>query len=181
MLKEQSDYSWEGLKEGTEEWEKFQELLQKLRDVKEKIRITPEYKREFSKLLEEEKDIINRIVRLRAAEIVEMAYHRNADMFDAIIHLDPDDGELIAHYWTSNTYLNDESNLVEIYRLRQNWIGNGCWDNVNDILYDEEWEKLQEKYGDEADFMDEEQLKSIGIDLDTRLMDYLRYEIEENY
>jgi len=163
MLKEQSDYSWEGLKEGTEEWEEYQELLQELRDT------------------EKEKDIINNIVRLRAAEVVEKAYHRNADMFDSIIHLDPDNGELIVHHWTSNTYLSDESNLIEIYRLRQNWIGNGCWDNVNDIVEDEEWKELEEKYGDEANFMDEEQLKSIGVDLDTRLVDYLRYDIEENY
>jgi hypothetical protein len=64
-----------------------------------------------------------------------------------------------------------------LYALDSNWINNTPF-QVEDIIPEGEWEDLQEKYGDEANFLDREQLESIGYDLDICLMDFLRWTIE---
>ena len=120
-------------------------------------------------------------------EIIKIAVNNYVEGYNSIVLYDPDDDTFSGETWTSGTYLNPESRLIEVFRLDGNWIGNNSWD-VNDILTDEEYEELKkavaEKEGitdeDEieysADFLDQEKLQMIGIELGDRLVEYLEFD-----
>ena len=120
-------------------------------------------------------------------EIIKIAVNNYVEGYNSIVLYDPDDDTFSGETWTSGTYLNPESRLIEVFRLHGNWIGNNSWD-VNDILTDEEYEELKkavaEKEGitdeDEieysADFLDQEKLQMIGIELGDRLVEYLEFD-----
>lgn len=173
-IKEQSNYRWEKLEEkGEEEREYYKEVVQELKEVTENL-----HDPDSDKGVNKQRELIEEIVRIRAAEIIYLAYENTGGTFSGHVFVDPDTGDLKAFTWAGNTTLHPDSNLIQIYKLGSNWINNNSF-IVNDILIDEEWEKLQEEYGDEADFLNEEQLESIGVDLDTRLMDYLKWCVEK--
>ncbi|HQM83893.1 MAG TPA: hypothetical protein PLD55_04335 [bacterium] len=85
-------------------------------------------------------------------------------------------GELESHCYTGGSY-NRDSN-IGLYRFDANWVSNGCWDKHDMLVSDEEWELLQEKFGEEADFTDEKQLASIGIDRSERLVEQVLFCLE---
>lgn len=108
--------------------------------------------------------------------IVEKAYENCGGSFNGVIYLNIDTGELIARTLSNNTYIK-ENNWVKIYELSANWLSNAII-TVNDILDGEEWEVLQNEFGEEqVNYLDEKQLEEIGIDLDERLKEYLGWEI----
>ena len=120
-------------------------------------------------------------------EIIKIAVNNYVEGYNSIVLYDPDDDTFSGETWTSGTYLNPESRLIEVFRLKGNWIGNNSWE-TNDILTDEEYEELKkavaEKEGitdeDEieysADFLDQEKLQMIGIELGDRLVEYLEFD-----
>ena len=119
-------------------------------------------------------------------EIVKLAVDGYTEGYNSIIFYDPDGNTYESETWTSETYLNPESRLVEVYRIDGNWIGNKSWE-INDILTDEEYEELKkavakkENLADEydieytTDFLNADQLLLINISLKDRLFDYCMY------
>ena len=106
-------------------------------------------------------------------EIITIAVENsNFPNFDGVVLLDLETGELSGATWTSSTRCNDDTGCDEIYRLKGNFLSNACleWD---DILIEEEWEKLQKKYGEEADFENSSQLEEIGVDFNDCLIEFL--------
>ena len=87
-----------------------------------------------------------------------------------------EDGELESHCYTGGSY--NKNNNIGLYRFDANWVSNGCWDHHTMLVSDEEWELLQEKFGEEADFTDEKQLASIGIDRSERLIEQVLFCLE---
>jgi hypothetical protein len=88
-------------------------------------------------------------------------------------------GELESHSYTGGSYNRDTN--IELYRFDQNWMSNNCWDNPNMLVSDEEWCQLKETFCDEADYTNGEQLESIGISLNERLVEYIIFSIENTY
>jgi len=103
--------------------------------------------------------------------IVEKAYENHSSSFEGRIYLNIETGELFARTMTSNSYLNPRE-LIVIYRLPANWLANAIV-RAEDILDAEEWTELQEKFGDDANYLNKKQLESIDVDLDERLKEFL--------
>ena len=122
--------------------------------------------------IEKERQIVDKIKQGHARKIVNLAYENTGGTFSGNVFMDPETGELHGFTWTGNTGLHPESNLVFVYKLDANWINNNAWE-VNDILTDEEWQELVDKYDPDPDFLNRAQLESIDVDLDKRLIDYL--------
>jgi len=150
-----------------------------------KMKINQELKKELDLLLESSTDfempvnciegwkyLKNKIVKENDEWIIEKAYKNQNKNFNGRIYLNQDTGELIEKSMTNNTSINTYSYIL-IYELSSNWLSNAILE-INDILDDEEWLELQNKFGkDNAYYNDRSQLKEIGIDLDDRLKEYL--------
>lgn len=122
-----------------------------------------------------ERDIKEYILHNYKEEVIEMAYENWAPTtLDGIVYYNMDTEELEGQRWTSNTKPSPEYNVIEIYRLKGNWVNNNDWNNHNDLLTDEEYEKLEKKY-EEIYYYDKEQVQSIGVDYDERMKEYLVY------
>lgn len=119
--------------------------------------------------------IKNQIIREHAETIINLAYVSQDNVHNGVVYLNLISGELESYSLTSNTSINEQE-LFLLYRLESNWVSNNNWKYI-DIVDEEEWKQLQKKFKDEADFLDHEQLESINILLDDRLMKYLEWEI----
>ena len=86
-----------------------------------------------------------------------------------------EDGVLESQCYTGGSY--NLNNNIELYRFDVNWMANNCWDHHNMMVTDEEWKKLQDIFGEEADFTNDDQLSKIGVNLNERLVEYVIYEI----
>lgn len=172
IKREQSLYDWKALeglkKEDPDKYEQYQEELQELKEVTENMRKSNE-----SDLACRQKELIMHIRSFRADEVVWLAYKNTSDSFSGYVLIDLETGELYSFSQFGNIY-HSKPNTVVLFILDKIWLNNNPW-QVEDILPEEDWKRLKEKYGDKADFLDREQLESIGWDLDTALMDYLRY------
>ncbi len=60
-----------------------------------------------------------------------------------------EDGQLESHSYTGNY---NKNNNIELYRFKAGWVAQNTWDHHTMLVSDEEWELLQEKFGEEADF-----------------------------
>ena len=173
---EQTMYNWRTLEELKEKepgsYAKYQENLQELKKVNENLQGP-----DPDNLFKQQRDLIDKIKRWRVAEVVWLAYENTGGSFSGHVFINPGTGKLHSTTWAGNTYLNPHLNWIKLYALDSNWINNNPF-QVEDIIPEGEWEDLQEKYGDEANFLDREQLESIGYDLDICLMDFLRWTIE---
>jgi hypothetical protein len=176
IKKEQTMYDWRTLKELKEEepgsYKWYKEKLQELKEVNENLNGP-----DPDNLVDRQRKLIENIKAWRAAEIVWLAYENTGGTFSGHVFIAPETGELHDTTWTGNTRINPELNWIELYSLDSNWVNNNPF-QVEDIIPEEGYEMLEEKYGDEANFLDREQLESIDYDLDTCLLDYLRWTIE---
>ena len=179
IKEEQSGYVWKTLNEKEEKEQKFyNKSVKGFNELRNDM-----YKNivGYSTLTvhqRKEKEILQKIVKLRADEVIYLAYEKwIPSSHSGVVFLDPDTGELTAGSWTTGTCLSPESNQIILYKLDQNWLNNVslC---LNDIISDEEWDLLRDKF-DNPSFADRKQLEAIEVDLDTRLMDHLRWSIEE--
>ena len=121
---------------------------------------------------------INSILRDNAGGIAKLAYNKQlSDTYRGIVYIDLDTGELVGKSLTTGTRIESEK-YYRIYELHNNWIANSNW-RYFDILTNEEWELLREKFGDDGNYLDKQQLESIGINLDKRLIEFLEFNITE--
>ena len=127
--------------------------------------------------IEKERKVIDEILKEEAEKIVNLAYENTGGTFSGNVFMEPETGKLHGFTWTGNTELHPDSDLIFVYKLDANWINNNTW-QVNDILTDEEWQELVDRYDPDPDYLDREQLESIDINLDTRLKEYLVWCIE---
>ena len=109
-----------------------------------------------------------------AEEIIKLAYKNQDKTYNGVVFINLKNGELEGYKLTSNTIIEDES-LFKIYELNSNWINNNNWRSI-DIISDEEQRQLKSKF-DKVDFLSKKQLKSINVDLDKRLKEYLKWVI----
>ena len=107
-----------------------------------------------------------------AEEIIKLAYKNQDKTYNGVVFINLKNGELEGYKLTSNTIIEDES-LFKIYELNSNWINNNNWRSI-DIISDEEQRQLKSKF-DKVDFLSKKQLKSINVDLDKRLKEYLKW------
>jgi len=141
----------------------------------------------MNRINQEKNDIfaaIKQIDQTGTDEIIEIAVTNSISGYNSIVFYDPQENNFSGKTWTSGTYLNPESRLIEVYRLQSNWISNNTW-RVNDILSDEEYKilyaavKKNTGIQDESDleytvdFLDPDQLSLININLNERLSEYL--------
>ena len=128
-----------------------------------------QYGRYYDRLMEEnceylqDSEVLKELMMWRKSEIVRFAYENWTEQTSSgVVFITPND-ELSAN----------SENAIFLYELKSNWLSQNCWNDHLMLVTDEEWEKLQEKYGEEADFTDRSQVESIGIDFDERCIDYL--------
>jgi len=117
--------------------------------------------------------------------IVELAVNNYQEGSNSIVFYDPDTDDFTCVSWTKGMCLSNDSDLVEVYEIDGNFIGNNSWD-VNDILDDDEYKEYKKKVAENegltdetdieyaADFLDAEKLQeTIGVDFKERLVEYL--------
>lgn len=135
------------------------------------INMKREFKNYYDKMINVDYPEHDDFIRESAEEIVNVAFDNWVEnCADGTCEI-TEAGELESNCFTGNSY-NDDTNL-EVYRLDSNWIAQNCWDDHNMMVDDDEWKQLQEKYGEDADFTDNEQLEAIGVDRNNRLKEYL--------
>ena len=132
------------------------------------------------------KKAINKIEEDGIEEIIELAVKNLCQGFDTVVHYDPQEYDYSVKIWSSNTYLNPESRLVEVYRVDGNFIGNSNLE-VGDIIDEDEYKELciavakDKNLTDKEDirytvnFLDDNQLGLINIDLTERLEIYFSW------
>ena len=176
---EKSEHNWRTLEE-KESVEYFNNQVEKLKNTIYRLKQTPDTDRLQTELINKKRNLKEDIVSTALDEVLYLAYDNTACLnsgFSGVVYLDLETAEIFGKPMSTGQQLQDQD-IVEIYRLENNWIGNNDW-RVNDVLNDEEYKKLKDKYGEDADFLDREQLESINIDYDTRLLEYLRW-VENN-
>jgi hypothetical protein len=82
--------------------------------------------------------------------------------------------------FTGNTYFSFDDHLTVVFSVDNNYFGNFYTDQPNDMVTDEEWKEMQEKFSEDADWMNESQLSEIGVDFNERFVELLRYLDENN-
>ena len=114
-------------------------------------------------------------------KIIKIAYDEwNSGGWNGICLLNPEGG-LEGYSISSGSMFSEKMyEYIELYRLEANWVANNCWDDHNMIVDDDEWEELQDRFGDEADFTDQDQLQKIGVDWNKRAVEYLVCDVLEN-
>ena len=111
-------------------------------------------------------------------EVIEKTVQNWVEGFEAIAFLDPNANTVSYETWTSSTWLNPESGLIEIYRLNGNYLANAGY-TLESWLSSEELKLYRSYCIEELDYNEDEieidfdLFAKIGIDWQDRLAEII--------